>query len=36
MSLSEGSGKSVAEVVHGQKKMKTMVGHTTKDVDAAW
>lgn len=36
VSLSEGSGKSVAEVVHGQKKMKTMVGHTTKDVDAAW
>ena len=32
----ERGGKSVAEVVHGEKKMKTMVGHTIKEVDAAW
>ena len=27
---------TVADVIHGEKKMKTMVGHTVKEVDAAW
>ena len=28
--------KTVADVVHGEKKMKTTPGHTVKEVDAAW
>ena len=33
----EGGGTStVADVVHGEKKMKAKVGHTVKEVDAAW
>ena len=30
------AASTVADVVHGEKKMKTAVGHTIKEVDAAW
>ena len=32
----KGEGRTVADVIHGEKKMKTTAGHMLNEVDAAW